>query len=247
MAHSAGARGFASGIPDRSQQREHIELRNLQAAADTVAANAGLPLHGKVKDLAKTDEDNALVAVGVGLMRNAALLSVGYASKQAMGKYERTANYKHWQQVLTVKIQNVTTVAGLIMSSTWSMLASGNLGASAYTCAMATIALCLLSIISGLLCLSPLLCAAPKRLEILVKHHPKWFWYLFAGPCGFGGLSALTFFAALTCYSWEARCFPLYGWGGRIVSLLGVGALMVNAGICLFLGGTRSWRHVKVD
>ena len=68
--------------------------------------------------------------------------------------------------------------------------------------------------------------------------HGNLFYYLCGTACLFGGASALAFFVAVGSWTWLDNAGAGYGWGGKVASISLGSVLMINAGICLFLGAT---------
>ena len=72
----------------------------------------------------------------------------------------------------------------------------------------------------------------------MLVRHGNLFYYLCGSACLFGGASALAFFVAVGSWTWLDDGAAGYGWGGRMCSITLGSVLMINAGVCFFLGAS---------
>ena len=72
----------------------------------------------------------------------------------------------------------------------------------------------------------------------MLVRHGSLFYYLCGTASLFGGASALAFFVAVGSWTWLDDAAAGYGWGGKICSIILGSVLLINAGICFFLGAS---------
>ena len=72
----------------------------------------------------------------------------------------------------------------------------------------------------------------------MLVRHGSLFYYLCGTASLFGSASALVFFVAVGLWTWLDEAAAGYGWGGKISSVSLGFALVINAGICFFLGAS---------
>ena len=132
-----------------------------------------------------------------------------------------------------------------------NFLVSGDLRRMTHAALSASIFTSLLSIIFGCFCLW--LIVHPTRLKVcppdihvllqsiniqVLVRHGNLFYYLCGTACLFGGASALAFFVAVGSWTWLDDAASGYGWGGKISSIMLGSVLLINAGVCFFLGAS---------
>ncbi|GBE80563.1 hypothetical protein SCP_0302780 [Sparassis crispa] len=174
------------------------------------------------------------------LKRIALLLATGYASRESRTRYEITGDWYRFRSTTTKKLENIGIVSGLLLSSSTSLLSSGDLRRMTYIATIGSMACSLLSIIFGLLCLWSLVGVDPTRLKSLSRNSAL-FYYLYATPSLFGGTAALSFFVAVGSWTWLDLGHSHYGSGGKVLSICCSAALVFNAALCFILGGS-TWR-----
>jgi len=136
-------------------------------------------------------------------------------------------------------------------SADTSLLVSGDLRRMTHAAVSASMFWSLLSIIFGCFCLWLLdhptrLKVCPIEIYFLIRsiniqvlvRHPTLFYYLCGTPSLLGGASALAFFVAIGSWTWLDDAAAERGWGGKICSI-GLGSvLVINAGVCFYLGAS---------
>jgi len=171
-------------------------------------------------------------------MKIVSLLAIGYATEASRNRYKVKEDWPNFQETITTKLENIGIVSGLLISSTSTMLCSGELRRMTFITTMMSMLASLLSIVFGLLCLWGIVGVHPIRLKSFVENKSFLFWYLYATPSLFGGVAALSFFVAVGSWAWLDLGLSEYGIGGRVLSVVCSAALVINAAICFILGGS---------
>ncbi|TFK42593.1 hypothetical protein BDQ12DRAFT_283566 [Crucibulum laeve] len=172
--------------------------------------------------------------------RIARLLALGYATDASIQKYENQENWVHFSVTLQRKLESIGIVSGLLLSANTNLLISGDLGRMTFTSTVASMHLSLISLICDILCLWLLIGIRSADLKDLIKNENSiLFYYLYGTPSLFGGAAALSFFVAVGSWTWLELGIGNHGVASKILSVILGTALMANAGMCFYLGGSR--------